>query len=128
MFCMKEGTWQMVIINDKVIGRKVQAARLQKKLSQADLAALLDVSVSYVSRIECGKIRLNLERIIELSLLLNVSMMDILQGSYTSTEMTHSTTPESPTKEHLYQLINTATPNALELMYELCESVYRLIT
>ena len=117
----------MVIINDKVIGRKVQAARLQKKLSQADLAALLDVSVSYVSRIECGKIRLNLERVIELSLLLDVSIPDMLDGCYASTGQAACEHMDSPDKERLYQLISTATPRALELMRELCESVYRLV-
>lgn len=119
--------WQVIIINDKVIGRRVQAARLQKKLSQADLAALLDVSVSYVSRIECGKIRLNLERIIEISLLLDVSILDVIDGCYASTEQAASEHITPPAKERLYQLINTATPRALELMQELCESVYRLV-
>lgn len=118
----------MVIINDRIIGRRIQAARLQKKLSQADLASLLDVSVSYVSRIECGKIRLNLERIIELSLLLNVSMLDILRGSYSATDIAPADSTECLAKERLLQLINTATPNALELMQELCESVYKMVT
>lgn len=118
----------MVIINDKVIGRRIQAARQQKCLSQAELASLLDVSVSYVSRIECGKIRLNLERIIELSQLLDIPLLDMLNESYTSTIATPREYAAHPAKERLYQLINTATPNALELMQELCEAVYKHVT
>ena len=118
----------MIIINDKVIGHRVQAARLQKKFSQADLAFLLNVSVSYVSRIECGKIRLNLERIIEISQFLDVPLLDMLHDSFSSIgEVSHVHTVH-PAKERLYQLINTATPNALELMQELCESVYKHVT
>ena len=118
----------MVIINDKIIGQRIQTARLQKKLSQSDLADLLDVSVSYVSRIECGKIRLNLERIIELCLILNISLPDILQGSYSSTEVKPINNTDCPSKERLLQLINTATPKALGLMQEICESVCKIVT
>lgn len=118
----------MIIINDKVIGVKIQAARQQKSLSQAELAAMLDVSVSYVSRIERGKIRLNIERLVELCMLLNVSILDILDGSYVATDIATTTHVDCPSKTRMLQLINTATPKALELMQELCESVYKLVT
>lgn len=118
----------MIIINDKVIGVKIQAARQQKSLSQADLAAMLDVSVSYVSRIERGRIRLNIERLLELCILLNVSILDVLDGSYVATDIATRAHVQCPSKERMLQLVNTATPKALELMLELCESVYKLLT
>lgn len=118
----------MVVINDKVIGYRIQSIRLQKKMSQADLVSMLDVSVSYVSRIERGKIRLNIERLIEISLLLNISVSDLLDGSFDSNTITSCNSKDSSEKERLLLLINTATPRALQLMLELCESVYKLVT
>lgn len=67
-----------VIVNDAIIGNHVRSARKAKKLSQSACAALMNISVSYFGRIERGVVRLNLERLIEISNLLDVPITTLL--------------------------------------------------
>lgn len=46
-----------------IIGERIKLARTKKKLTQENLAEKLDVSVAYLSRIECGDAFINLKRL-----------------------------------------------------------------
>lgn len=61
-----------VTIKDNVIGNHIKAARKKSGLTQANVADELDVSISYYSRIECGEVRINLERLLEICVLLKI--------------------------------------------------------
>lgn len=46
-----------------LIGERIKLARAKEKLTQEKLAEKLDVSVAYLSRIECGDAFINLKRL-----------------------------------------------------------------
>ena len=114
----------MITIDDKVIGRHIQAAREKKNMSQAQLATLLDISTSYMSRVECGRNRINLEKLMEISAVLGIHYSEILEGCSSQSLPTPSS-QISPTQERLQQLSSKASPATLEVMCELCETLYR---
>ena len=62
------------------IGTALRAARLQRSLSQSDLARLAGVSPSAISQAERGQRGLSLETVLQLSAKLNVTLDDLLRG------------------------------------------------
>lgn len=64
----------------KVIGRHIQEARKQAKLTQRAVAEKLNMSDTYYGKIERGECRTNLERLAQISVLLNVPLEDLISG------------------------------------------------
>lgn len=62
------------------VGAALRAARLQRSLSQSDLARLAGVSPSAISQAERGQRGLSLETVLQLSAKLNVTLDDLLRG------------------------------------------------
>lgn len=65
----------------KTIGERLKKARLSKKLTQEDVSEKMDLSVAFLSRIECGTAFINLKRLDELCTILGVSKGYILDGT-----------------------------------------------
>lgn len=57
-----------------LIGRRIQQARKSKKLTQAKLAEMADITDKYLSNIETGKDQCSLGTLLSLANALNVSM------------------------------------------------------
>ncbi len=68
------------MINYAMIGTRIKKARKEKKISQEKLAEALDVSVTYCSKIETGKAKVNLERLSQISAILNKSLEYFVTG------------------------------------------------
>ena len=64
------------------IGNKIKKARQSKNISRSQFALMLNVSSSYIGRIERGTVKINLKRIIEIANLLDVSMNNLIDGRY----------------------------------------------
>jgi transcriptional regulator with XRE-family HTH domain len=62
------------------VGAALRAARLQRQLSQSDLARLAGVSPSAVSQAERGQRGLSLETLLELTGKLNITLDELLRG------------------------------------------------
>jgi transcriptional regulator with XRE-family HTH domain len=62
------------------IGTALRAARLQRNLSQSDLARIAGVSASAISQAERGQRGLSLETVLQLSTGLNVTLDELLRG------------------------------------------------
>lgn len=67
-----------------IIGERIRKSRIENNLTQENLAEKLNVSVAFVSRIECGTTHLNLTRLSEICSILNIDEGSIING--TSTE------------------------------------------
>lgn len=67
-------------LNYSIMGMRLKQARIDKKLTQEDLAEKLDVSVAYISRVERGTTQINLKRLAEICNALEVSQGEILEG------------------------------------------------
>ncbi len=61
------------------IGRNVKKARKAAGMTQEDLAWTLDVSLSTISRLECGRTMVSIERLMEIAQILNVFAGDLLK-------------------------------------------------
>lgn len=114
----------MITIDDKVIGRHLCAARKNLKLTQEQVASRLDVSTSYYARLERGSNRINLEKLLELSVILQTPVADFLSNcceEYTWDGHTRLSTD----RENLARLGDMASPELLRLMCVLCEALYK---
>ncbi|KKQ83476.1 MAG: hypothetical protein UU01_C0024G0002 [Parcubacteria group bacterium GW2011_GWA2_40_37] len=60
-------------------GKKVREIRLKKDMSQADLAKILDVHVTYISGIERGLRNMSLKNIEKLAKSLEVSIEKLIK-------------------------------------------------
>lgn len=63
---------------NKKVGKRVADARRQAGMTQELLAEKLNVSVSAVSRLETGSNMVSLERLLDISEILNVGLQDLL--------------------------------------------------
>lgn len=67
-------------MNQAMIGRTIQGFRVQKRMSQADLAILIDISPHHMSSIETGKKGLSLAALIKIADALEVTTDSLLIG------------------------------------------------
>ncbi len=64
-----------------IIGERIKKSRIEKKLTQENLAEKLNVSVAFVSRIERGSTQVNLKRLSQLCAILDIDEGTILNGT-----------------------------------------------
>lgn len=86
-------------VNYELLGMHIRDARKARNLTQELMAEHLSVSPSHVGKIERGERHINLERLAEISLLLNVPMEDLIaecvQGEKEALPVINATMPES---------------------------------
>lgn len=68
-------------VDFKLIGARVQNIRKERKMTQEVLAEKLDVSVGYVSQIERGITKANLEMLAEISATLDCDLAFLICGA-----------------------------------------------
>ncbi len=66
----------------KNFGLNVKIARLKKGLTQEQLAELMNIHLTYIARIETGKINMSLGKILELANTLNIDINKLLFIEY----------------------------------------------
>lgn len=79
----------MVEIDYKAVGRKVKKCRLQKNITQEELAEICIISPSYIGHIERGRRNLSLNTAIQISRSLEVGL-DYLFLDSAESEITNS--------------------------------------
>lgn len=62
----------------KIIGKNIQNQRKLKGYTQETFAELMNVSWSYVSKIECGILNLSLGKIYEIAKYLKIDIKELL--------------------------------------------------
>lgn len=70
----------------KEIGKRVQQARINASLTQEQLAEKANVSSSFISRLETGKVMPSIERLYMLAGVLNVGLQDLLCDLFRESE------------------------------------------
>lgn len=68
-------------INYVTIGRMIRRYRLDKNITQEELAFRIGSSAAYISNIENGKKKPSLQKLLQISEALNVTANDIIYGS-----------------------------------------------
>lgn len=68
-------------VDFRLIGERIKIKRLEKKLTQEQLAEKLDVTVGYISQCERGISKINLEKLSEVAYLLSCDIGYFVTGS-----------------------------------------------
>lgn len=98
-----------------IIGERIKLARTKAKLTQEKLAEKLEVSVPYLSRIECGDAYINLKRLNQICEILGVTEGEILNGV--------STTSQNYLSENLTDLLESCPPEKIKLIYNIAKMI-----
>lgn len=69
------------MIDYKIIGNRIKKARIKKGITQENLAEKLGISPEYCSKIECGKAKVNLERLSQISVIIDTEIEYLISGT-----------------------------------------------
>ncbi len=110
-----------------VIGRQLRTARKAQGLTQEDIADKLGISLTHYGKIERGDRHVNLQRLGELSLLLNTPIEKLVEGSV-SADQNEDAAPRAATEKESFldrmeEISKGCSPQALHLMVQLCAAV-----
>jgi len=105
--------------NYKLIGLRIKEARLQKLMSQAELAERIDMSVSYISHIETAKKHASMDSLVRIANALGFTMNDMLNGNQTSDPAEYRT--------DLVQLLEDCTSCEKRIIYEIASAVKKIL-
>lgn len=98
-------------VNFKMIGLRIKELRIQNQMTQADLAERIEVSESYMSRIETAKKQASLESLLRISNALGVTMDCLLSGNQKHDPVEY--------KSDLTLLINGCTSYEKRIIFEI---------
>ena len=98
-----------------IIGERIKIARTKAKLTQEKLAEKLEVSVPYLSRVECGDAHINLTRLNQICKILHVTEGEILNGT--------STTSSKYLHEDFAKLLSDCSPEKTKLIYNIAKMI-----
>lgn len=98
-----------------IIGERIRKSRIENNLTQENLAEKLNVSVAFVSRIECGTTHLNLTRLSEICSILNIDEGNIINGT--------STESKSYLSDEFSELLKSCPKEKQKLIYDIAKLI-----
>lgn len=99
----------------KIIGKRLKKARLDKNLTQEQLAEKLEISIPFLSRIETGSSPVNLKRLNQICSLLSIPESSILNGT--------SKEPNKYLINDFNELFKNCSPDKLKLIYDVSKLI-----
>ena len=104
-----------MIIDYKVIGARIKETRRNKRITQEQIAEYLDISVSYTSRLERGVEKINLETLVKISALLEVSPSFLLDCA--------GTVEKDYLHNDLKEITKKYTPDKMKLLLKIAKDI-----
>lgn len=102
-------------VDFSIIGKRLKEARKKNGLTQEQLVEKMDVSIAYLSKVETGKIHINLERLSQICSILGITEGEILNGvSYNSEKYLHS---------EFYDLLKKCSSKEQKLAYKVMQLI-----
>lgn len=98
-----------------MIGQRLKKARREKGITQEVIAEKLDCSVPYISRIECGRVKVNLTRLSQICHVLDIPEGKILNGANIPTSEMDS--------NHIQHIFESCSPAKQSLIYKIVELI-----
>ncbi|MCT4598420.1 MAG: helix-turn-helix transcriptional regulator [Vallitalea sp.] len=74
------------MIDYKIIGKRIKKSKKSINMTQEKVSEILKVSPEYISRIETGTTKLNLEMLVKMSDVLDISPAYLLTGTNTKSD------------------------------------------
>lgn len=107
-------------LNFNLIGQRIKESRLCKRISQAELAEQIDMSVSYISQIETAKKQASLESLVRIANALEITVDHMLNGNQTSDPAEY--------QSDLIQLLEGCTSCEKRIIYEIAFAVKKSLS
>ena len=98
-----------------IIGQRLKKARIDKKMTQDNLAEKLDVSIAFLSRIERGNSHINLKRLSQVCDILGVTEGYILNGT--------SSNSSNYLSSEFSEILNHVSPEKQKLIYKIAKVI-----
>ncbi len=102
-------------IDFKLIGQRIKNARIKKGYSQQKLAEQINVAVAYLSRIERAGTPINLNRLGQISLILDVPLEELVTGIVVESE--------NYLDKELHDLLKECSKEKQKLIYNIAKIV-----
>ena len=99
----------------KLIGTRLKQARQKKNYTQEKLAEELDVSIAFLSRVECGSLEISLKRLSQICEIFGIPEGYILNGASTSSGNYLST--------DFSELLKNCSPEKAKLIYDVAKVI-----
>lgn len=87
---------------DRQIGQKIREVRQRKGVSQEDMAGKLHLSQSGYAKLERGESKLDVERIVEISKVLEVDFFDLMPLESQNVILSHNEIAYGATTQNFY--------------------------
>ena len=100
-----------ISVNHRQIGYRIKEVREQNHISQAQLAEMTDLSISYISHIENAKRKASLESIIRIVNALGITVDELLAGVQMNNPAAYPT--------DIYRIMEDCSENENRFIYEL---------
>ena len=102
-------------VDFSVIGKRIKTTRKISGLTQEKLSEKMGVSIAYLSKVETGKIHINLERLSQICNLLGVTEGEILNGS--------SINSSNYLNYEFSELLKNCSSNKQKIIYDLAKVI-----
>lgn len=99
----------------KIIGKRIKEARKNANLTQVKVSDELDISVAFYSRIETGRSKVNLTRLIEIASVLKVEPSFLLNGCNLESKQY--------LRQEFQDILDKCTPEKQKFIYQIAELV-----
>jgi len=106
-----------IAVDFSIIGKRLKEARKNKNLTQDKLSEKMGVSIAYLSKVETGKIHINLERLSQICSILEISEGQILNGV--------SNKSEKYLNNEFYNLLKKCSSKEQKLAYTILEAIIK---
>lgn len=114
-------------IEYKVIGRHIRAARTNKQMTQEAVAEAIDMSCAHFGKVERGERPINLQRLAQLSALLEIPLEALVEGAVVAdggVSASHGNLPDrSGFMDAMESIAKGCSESSLRLMLRLCAAV-----
>lgn len=102
-------------IDYSILGERIRRERRKQGLTQEDLAYKIDMSSVFLSRVERGTSRINLNRLAQISNVLDIPLETLITGTCFKSE--------KYLDNELYEIITQCSPVKQKLIYNLAKIV-----
>ncbi len=114
-------------IEYKVIGRHIRAARKRMHMTQEDVAAAIEMSPAHFGKVERGERPVNLQRLSQLSQILDVPLEKLVEGAAIAddggTILSGGLSENADFLDSIESLVKGCSDDAKRLMLRLCAAV-----
>lgn len=83
------------MLNYRIVGSNIRYARIQRKITQEEIAERMEITPNYYGRYERGDIRPNLDRLMQISEILSTPIENFFAGAYDPKNFEQPTVPDT---------------------------------